>query len=130
MRYTPLLCLLLTACSSIWPDTSGPAPVLQPVQAPTQETIQKGVQVAAQAAKLAMPVEISALRKADHGPGDYFVCLREASPLPDKPRPTYSVFFDDGYKDLRLSVILENCEQQQYSSANLGESLKLPYRGR
>jgi len=104
--------------------------VFQPVQAPPPETIQKGVQIAAKAAKLAMPVEISALRKNDHGPGDYFVCLREASPLPDKARPTYSVFFDDGYKDLRLSVFLENCEQQQYSSANLGATLKMPYQGR
>ncbi|MGY4428906.1 hypothetical protein ACVWWO_001383 [Bradyrhizobium sp. F1.13.1] len=129
MRYSPLLCLLLTACSSIWADTSGPVPELQPVQAPNQETIEKGVQIAAKAAKLAMPLEVSALRKADHGPGDYFVCLREANPLPDKPRPTYSVFFDEGYKDLRLSVILENCEQQQYSSANLGE-FKLHYPGR
>jgi hypothetical protein len=121
MRYTPLLCLCLTACSTIWVDTSGPIPVLQPVQAPTQEMIQKGVRVAAKAAKLAMPVEVSALRKADHGPGNYFVCLREAGPLPDKTRPTYSVFFDDGYMDLRLSVILENCEQQHYSSVKLGE---------
>ncbi len=102
----------------MWADTSGPVPELQPVQAPTEEAIKKGVQIAAKAAKLATPVEVSALRKADHGPGDYFVCLREASPLPDQPRPTYSVFFDDGYKDFRMSVILEKCEQQSYSATN------------
>lgn len=88
------------------------------MQAPSQEEIQKGVQIAAQTAKLIMPVEISALRSTDHGPGSYFVCLREATPLPDRPRRIYSVFFDDVYKDLRQSVILENCEQQQYSAVN------------
>jgi hypothetical protein len=93
-------------------------PVFPPVQAPSQETIQKGVQIAAQMVKLIKPIEISALRKADHGPGDYFVCLREASPLADRSRSTYSVFFDDLYKDLRLSVISENCEKQQFSKAD------------
>jgi hypothetical protein len=58
------------------------------------------------------------MRKTDHGPGDYFVCLREANPSPEKQHPIYSVFFDSTYKGCRQSVILDRCEQQQYSRAD------------
>ncbi|WP_247354433.1 hypothetical protein [Bradyrhizobium sp. 160] len=88
------------------------------MQEPSREALQKGVDIAAQTAKLTLPIEISALRKVDHGPGSYFVCLREVTPPLDRPRLIYSVFFDDVYKDLRQSVIVEACEQQQYSAVN------------
>ena len=64
------------------------------------------------------PVETSSLRQADHGPGEYFVCLRETAIQIDKQRLTYSVFFDDTYKSSRLAVILEHCEQQKYFPMN------------
>lgn len=61
------------------------------------------------------PIEISAVRKTDHGPGAYFVCLREANPSTNKSHLVYSVFFDDDvYKGSRLSVLSEDCEHQQY----------------
>lgn len=118
MRYTPLLCLLLSGCSSIWADTSAPLPVAQPVEAPSQETIQKGVKAAMREAKLVAPIEVSAVRTTDHGPGRYFVCMREAIPSPNGPRIPYAVFFENGYVGLRQSVIMESCEQQQYSWVN------------
>jgi len=80
--------------------------------------MQKGVVKVVTDAKLMRPVEISALRKAEHGPGDYFVCLREVNPPPGRPRRTYSVFFNAAYADARLSVILEECERQQYTLMN------------
>jgi len=80
--------------------------------------MQKGIAKVVTDAKLTRPLEISALRKAEHGPGDYFVCLREVSPPPGQPRRTYSVFFNATYADVRLSVILEECEQQQYTMLN------------
>ena len=119
-RFTPLLCFLLSACSSIWADTSAAPPAALPAAAPSQEALQKIITNVAKEAKLAGPVEMSAVRQTDHGPGDYFVCLREANAVPNAPRLTYSVFFDgDAYKGSRQSVILEACERQQYAPANL-----------
>ncbi len=80
--------------------------------------MQKGLTNVVAEAKLTKPVEVSALRKADRGPGDYFVCLREVRPPPDQPHRTYSVFFDAIYAGSRLSVILEECEKQQYTLMN------------
>ena len=70
--------------------------------------------VAAQA-KLVGVLQVSDVRQTDHGPGNYFVCLREANPPPDKRPRYYAVFFDndtynDTYKGDRLSVITDNCE--------------------
>lgn len=114
-RYTPLFCLLLSSCSSIWVEASAPPPAIQPFQPPRQEALQNGVGKSVKEQHLAQPVEISAPRQSDHGPGRYYVCLREISPLVDKPHLTHSVFFDDdAYKGSRQSVILEDCEHQQY----------------
>ena len=95
-----------------------PLPASRGVEPPSQQEIGKGVQIAAAEAKLARPIEISTLRKADHGPGGYFVCLREANQSLDRPRLNFSVFFDGVYKFSRQSVIMENCEQQEYTAAN------------
>lgn len=115
MRYTPLLCLLLSSCSSIWVNASVPLPELQPIQPPSQGAVRNGVGTAVKQAKLTQPVEISAPRKTDHGEGRYYVCLRQTNPSADQPRFMFSVFFDnEDYKGSRLSVILEDCEHQQY----------------
>lgn len=119
MRCAPLLCLLLSACSSgIWTDTPVPLPTASPVVPPSQEEVLKGVQNVVVQAKLKKPFEISTLRKTYHGPGEYFICLREANPSPEERRPPYSVFFDDVYKGSRQSVIIEACETQQYTPLN------------
>lgn len=74
-----------------------------------------GVSSAVKEARLSQPVEISAVRKTDHGPGRYFVCLREANPSTAKSKLVYSIFFDDDiYKGARQSVLSEDCEHQQY----------------
>jgi hypothetical protein len=63
-------------------------------------------------------LEISAVRQSDHGPGSYFVCVKEANPAPDKPRRYYSTFLDnDTYKGSRQAVIMEQCELQTYGPA-------------
>jgi len=95
-------------------------PTAAPAEAgpPGPDAVQKGVAKIVTDAKLTKPVEVSVLRKAEHGPGDYFVCLREVNPPPDRPRRTYSVFFNAAYTDARLSVILEECEQQRYTLMN------------
>ncbi len=119
MRYAPLLLLLLCGCSSITDANTGPPP-LQPVQPPSQVALQKGFGIVVKDARLTLPVEASLLRRTDHGPGDYFACLREANPLPGKPHYIYSVFFDDeAYKGARQSVILEDCEHQQYVQTSI-----------
>ena len=65
--------------------------------------------------KMTGPLEISAVRPTDIGPGRFFVCLRQADPTIAKRQP-YSVFFDnDSYKGSRQSVIREACETQVYS---------------
>jgi len=118
MRYVFLSCVLLSGCS-VFADNSLPIPVFQPPRPPSQEAVRKAIDAFVKEAKLTPPVEISAIRKTDHGPGAYFVCLRAAHPAPEKKQLFYSVFFDnDAYKDSRLSVILEACELQQYAQLN------------
>jgi hypothetical protein len=107
-----LLSLMLAACSS---DPSLLRYV--PPSPPTQNAIVATAMTAAAEAKLVAPLQISAVRQTDHGPGLYFICLREANPPPDKRQRYYSVFFDnDAYKGSRLSVIMEECEKQAFSS--------------
>jgi hypothetical protein len=85
---------------------------------PTEKAIGAAVAELAKEAKLVTPLEISALRPNDHGPGSFFVCVREVNPPPDKSRRYYATFLDnDVYKGSRLSVIMEQCELQTYSPA-------------
>ena len=111
-----LLTLMLAACSS---DPGLPASTYVPYvppSPPTQNAIVAPATTAAAEAKLAAPLQISAVRQTDHGPGRYFICLREANPLPDKRQRYYSLFFDnDTYKGSRLSVIMDECEKQAFS---------------
>jgi len=111
---TILLTLLLTACSSV--NTTEQAYVRP--SPPTEKAIGAAVAELAKEAKLVTPLEISALRPSDHGPGGFFVCVREVNPPPDKTRRYYATFLDnDVYKGSRLSVITEQCELQTYSPA-------------
>jgi hypothetical protein len=111
-----LLSLILAACSS---DPGLPAATYVPYappSPPTQNAIVLVATTAAAEAKLAAPLQISAVRQTDHGPGQYFICLREANPPPDKRQRYYSVFFDnDTYKGSRLSVIMDECEKQTFT---------------
>jgi len=85
---------------------------------PTEKAIGAAVAAIAQEAKLVTPLEISSLRPNDHGPGSFFVCVREVNPPPDKSRRYCATFLDnDVYKGSRLSVIMEQCELQTYSPA-------------
>jgi hypothetical protein len=109
-----LLSLMLAACSS---DPSLPASTYVPPSPPTQKAIVPVATAAAAEVKLAGPLQISAVRQTDHGgPGQYFICLREANPPSDKRQRYYSVFFDnDTSKGFRLSVIMDECETQAFS---------------
>jgi hypothetical protein len=105
--------LMLAACSS---DPSLPASTYVPPSPPTQNAIVPIATAAAAEVKLAGPLQISAVRQTDHGPGQYFICLREANPPSDKRQRYYSVFFDnDTSKGSRLSVIMDECETQAFS---------------
>jgi hypothetical protein len=94
---------------------------------PTEKAIGAAVAAIAKEAKLVTPLEISALRPSDHGPGSFFVCVREVNPPPDKTRRYYSTFLDnDVYKGSRLPVILEQCELQTYSPAPVAAPAQPP----
>lgn len=74
--------------------------------------MQEGVRKAAAEVKLSGGLETSAVRPSDHGPGSYFVCLRQRG---GDRHPAYSVFFDDdAYKGIQSSVILDACEAQSW----------------
>ena len=76
--------------------------------------MQEGVRKAAAEVKLSGGLETSAVRPSDHGPGSYFVCLRQRGG-PSDSHPAYSVFFDDdAYKGIQSSVILDACEAQPW----------------
>jgi hypothetical protein len=112
-----LLCLVLSACSSDNVDL--PAATYVPPSPPTQAAVISGVKAATSEAKLTAPMEISAVRPADRGPGHYFLCLREASPTSERRR-VYSVFYDnDVYKGSRQSVIMDACEAQAFIPVDL-----------
>lgn len=116
MRHIPLILLLLSGCSSVGVNRPTSLPDFKPVEAPSQAGIQKGVSIVVKDAKLQQPVEISAVRKTDHGPGSYYVCLREMNASAERSRNIYSVFFDnEDFKGSRLSVIMDDCEHQFYS---------------
>jgi hypothetical protein len=108
------LSLMLAACSS---DPSLSASTYVPPSPPTQTAIVSVATATAAEAKLAAPLQISAVRQTDHGgPGQYFICLREANPPSDKRQRYYSIFFDnDTSKGSRLSVIMDDCETQAFS---------------
>src|SRR3984957_11863267 len=117
------LALLLSACSSV--QTTEPTYVRP--SAPRKKATGPAVAAIAKEAKLVTPLEISALRPNDHGPGRFFVCVREVNPPPDKPRHYYSTFLDnDDYKGSRLSVIMDQCELQTYSPAPVAAPAQSP----
>ena len=92
-----------------------------------RKAIGAAVAAIAQEAKLVTPLERSAVRPTDHGPGSFFVCVREVNPPPDKPRRYYSTFLDnDAYKGSRLSAILDQCELQTYSPAPVAAPAQPP----
>jgi hypothetical protein len=139
-----ILLLTLSACSAVSVDP--PHPTYIPSSTPAKPAILAGVKAAAAEAKLTAPLEFSAVRPTDVGPGHYFVCLgelrrarptqasqpmtpaREPSDFDEPPRsPTsetrvvyFSVFFDnDSYKGARQSVIMEACEAQAFAPLDL-----------
>jgi hypothetical protein len=121
--YTILIALLLSACSSV----HAAEPTYVPPSPPTEKAIGAAVAAIATEAKLITPLEISALRPTDHGPGRYFVCVREVNPPPDTLRRYYSTFLDnDNYKGSRLSVIMDQCELQTYSPAPVAAPAQPP----
>src|ERR1035438_9829707 len=106
-----LSCLTLAACSTA--VESQVAPYVPPSM-PTMEAQGRGIKQAAADAKLTEPIEMSDLRQTDHGPGRYLLCIRGVESK-YKRVVTYAVFFDnDDYKGLRLPVILDDCEKQEY----------------
>jgi hypothetical protein len=111
---TILFALLLSACSSVHTTEA----TYVPPSPPTEKAIGASVAAIAKEAKLVTPLEISALRPNNLGPGSFFICVRELNPPPDQPRRYYSTFLDsDDYKGSRLSIIMDQCELQTYSPA-------------
>ncbi|WP_453950549.1 hypothetical protein [Bradyrhizobium sp. USDA 377] len=104
--------LLLAGCASNLP------PVYHPPRPPGTKAVQEGVRKGAVEVKLTGGLETSAVRHTDHGPGSYFVCLRQRGGPSDR-HPAYSVFFDDdAYKGIQHSVISDACEAQPWTPFN------------
>ena len=103
-----------------WMIPSGNAAGYLPPSPPTQAAVVAGVKAAAAAAKFSPPLEVSDVRPTDHGPGRYFVCIREVVSPTSEKRPTYSVFYNnDEYKGERQSVILDACENQAFTPIDI-----------
>lgn len=101
-------CLTLAACSF------GVDSTYVPPSMPTTEAAAKGIKQAVAEAKLTEPIEISDFRETDHGPGRFIVCMRGVESQYHRI-VTYAAFFEnDEYKGLRLPVILDDCEKQNY----------------
>ncbi|WP_246791473.1 hypothetical protein [Bradyrhizobium commune] len=108
MTWSATLTLLLAGCAS---NVNLP-PVYQPSRPPSAKAVQEGVKKGATEAKLTGGLEISVVRHTDHGPGSYFVCLKQTGSTA-AGRPVYSVFFDnDDYKGIQSSVLTDACEAE------------------
>jgi hypothetical protein len=109
------LFLLLSGCASA-PEL--PELAYAPPSPPAETPVAAAVAAIAKDASLVSPLEISAVRRSERGPGSYFVCVREINPPADKPRRTYATFLEnDVYKGSRLAVIMDQCELQTYGPA-------------
>jgi hypothetical protein len=107
-----LLGLALSACSSI-EASSIIGPYVAP-SAPTLAATLKGAKQAAVEEKLTGFIEMSDVRESDHGPGRFVLCIRGTG-SESSPRRTYAVFFgNDVYKGVRMSVMIDDCEKQDY----------------
>jgi hypothetical protein len=107
-----LVCFTLAACSPAVESSIIGAYV--PPSMPTMAAASEGIKKAATEEKLTGPIEISDLRETDHGPGRFVLCIRGVESIYHRVR-TYAVFFDnDEYKGSRMSVIMDDCEKQDY----------------
>jgi hypothetical protein len=115
-RAAILLSLMLTACS-IPPGPDEPT-VYTPPPPPTEGAVARDIALAAGDEKLTGPLQISAVRPTDHGPGFYYFCLKQADPPADIRRTYFAVFANsEEYKGVRISVINDDCEHQTYNPA-------------
>jgi hypothetical protein len=107
-----LVCFTLAACSTtVESSIIGPS---VPPSMPTTAAAREGIKKAVTEEKLTGPIEMSDLRKTDHGPGRFVLCIRG---MDSKYRRvgTYGVFFDNNdYKGSRMSVMIDDCEKQVY----------------
>jgi hypothetical protein len=107
----PMSAAVLAACG-----TALPPAIDTPIAPPTPEKALTGAYQAVDEERLTGYIEASAVREGKSlGPGEYMLCLR-GSPSPMVPRRTYAVFFsNDEYKGVRLSIMLDECEKQEFS---------------
>jgi hypothetical protein len=110
--FVVLLCLALAACSTQLESTNIRPYV--PPSPPTLAAAREGIKKAAMEEKLTGFIEMSDPRQSDHGPGRFVLCLRGAE-SEGSPRRTYAVFFEnEDYKGVRMSVMIDDCEKQDY----------------
>ena len=113
MRGAPavLVCFTIAACS---PAVESSIAAYVPPSMPTVAAAGEGIKKAAAEEKLTGPIEMSDLRETDHGPGRFVLCIRGVD-LKYRRVGTYAVFFDNNdYKGSRMSVMIDNCEKQDY----------------
>jgi hypothetical protein len=81
---------------------------------PTEAAAGEGIKKATTDEKLTGPIERSDVRETDHGPGRFILCIRGVDAKYRRLR-TYGVFFDNNeYKGVRISVMIDDCEKQNY----------------
>ena len=81
---------------------------------PTMNATSEGIKKAMAEEKLTGSLELSDLRQSDHGPGRFVVCMRGVEST-NRRVGYYAVFFDnDDYKGSRMSVMIDDCEKQDY----------------
>lgn len=115
--FVVLLCLALAACSTQADSTVIRAYV--PPSAPTLVAVREGIKKAAMEEKLTGTLDMSDPRQSDHGPGRFVLCIRETGGSASDPRRTYAVFFEnEEYKGVRMSVMIDDCEKQDYRPLN------------
>jgi hypothetical protein len=108
-----LLCSTLAACAGSTDEPALPPVVYLPPSMPTFPAANVGIKDAVAAAKLMPPIEISDFRPTDFGLGRFMACLRGISN--DSRTGTYVVAFNNNtLVVLRLPVILDHCEKQNY----------------
>jgi hypothetical protein len=108
-----MACFVLAGCSYLQSDDTSLAPAYVEPLAPTPEAQLRGAKLGAAEEKLAAPLEVSGVIKAERGLGRWMVCVRGARP--GQPVGYYSVYFDNElYRGVREAVVYDFCSQQSY----------------
>jgi hypothetical protein len=101
-------CLIVSGCA----DLAATDQAREPPTPPDQKKLAELVASAFQMAKLTGTPEVSPLRVATHGPGQWMFCMKSTAAT---EIPRYAVYLrDNGIAEIRAGVFIDGCNKDTY----------------